>query len=74
MGLALAGRLAPAHVRTAVIARVAVIGFLGFFVAPALMGLASEAWGLRWAFACVAVLLAALWPLSYSARVAPIRP
>jgi MFS family permease len=64
MGLALAGRLAPPDRRTAVIARVAVIGFLGFFVAPASMGLASDAFGLRVAFALVAVLLAAIWPLS----------
>ncbi|MEM8849702.1 MAG: MFS transporter [Pseudomonadota bacterium] len=74
MGLALAGRLAPTALRTAVIARVAVIGFLGFFVAPAAMGLASDAFGLRWAFALVAVVLALIWPLSYSGRVAPIRP
>lgn len=74
MALALAGRLAPRARRTAVIARVAVIGFLGFFIAPALMGLASEAFGLRWAFASVAVLLALLWPLSYFAREAPTRP
>lgn len=64
MGLALAGRLAAPRQRTAVIARVAVIGFLGFFLAPALMGLGSEAFGLRWAFAGVAVLLALVWPLS----------
>ena len=68
MGLALTGRLiAPRH-RTAAIARVAVIGFLGFFIAPALMGLGAQAFGLRWAFACVAVLLLALWPLTRSAR------
>lgn len=74
MGLALAGRLAPAGQRTAVIARVAVIGFLGFFLAPALMGFASEAFGLRWAFVCVAFLLAVLWPLSAFARETPTRP
>jgi hypothetical protein len=74
MGLALAGRLAAPAVRTAVIARVAVIGFLGFFLAPAMMGLASEAFGLRWAFAGVAVALAVIWPLTRSGRVAPTRP
>ncbi|TFL19074.1 MFS transporter [Jannaschia formosa] len=74
MGLALAGRLAAPRQRTAVIARVAVIGFTGFFLAPALMGLGAGVFGLRWAFACVALLLAMLWPLSYSARVAPTRP
>ncbi|WP_298429931.1 MFS transporter [uncultured Jannaschia sp.] len=74
MGLALAGRLADPRQRTAVIARVAVIGFTGFFIAPALMGLASDAFGLRWAFALVAVVTAAAWPLSYSGRLAPTRP
>ena len=68
MGLALAGRLAPPAVRTAVIARVAVIGFLGFFLAPALMGLGSDLFGLRWAFAGVAVLLAGQWILVRAAR------
>jgi MFS family permease len=68
MGLALAGRLVPPDRRTAAIARVAVIGFLGFFVAPAAIGLGSEAFGLRWAFAGVAVLLALLWPLTRAAR------
>lgn len=74
MGLALAGRMARPGQRTAVIARVAVIGFTGFFVAPALMGLGSQAFGLRWAFASVAMLLAVIWPLSYFAREAPTRP
>jgi MFS family permease len=74
MGLALAGRLSAPSQRTAMIARVAVIGFIGFFVAPAVMGLASEAYGLRWAFAAVALVLALVWPLSRSSRVAPTRP
>ena len=63
MGLALAGRLSPPDRRTAVIARVAIIGFLGFFLAPALMGLGAQAFGLRWAFAGVAALLAVEWAL-----------
>ena len=63
MGLALAGRLAPPDRRTAVIARVAIIGFVGFFLAPALMGLGAQAAGLRWAFAGVAVLLSGQWLL-----------
>jgi len=67
MGLALAGRLSPADRRTAVIARVAIIGFLGFFVAPAAMGLGAGIFGLRWAFASVALLLAGLWPLTRAA-------
>ena len=63
MGLALAGRLSPPGARTAVIARVAIIGFSGFFIAPAAMGLGADAFGLRWAFAAVAVLLAVEWAL-----------
>lgn len=74
MGLALAGRLSNASVRTAVIARVAIIGFTGFFIAPALMGIGSDAFGLRWAFASVALLLLAVWPLSRSAQLSPTRP
>ncbi|SDY63078.1 Major Facilitator Superfamily protein [Jannaschia faecimaris] len=71
MGLALTGRLAPPALRTAAIARVAVIGFLGFFIAPALMGLGAQAFGLRWAFACVALLLAVIWPLTRFAERSP---
>lgn len=72
MGLALTGRLAAPRQRTAAIARVAVIGFMGFFLAPALMGLGAQTFGLRWAFACVAVLLALLWPLTRFARQSPM--
>ncbi len=71
MGLALASRLSPPERRTAVIARVAIIGFLGFFLAPAAMGVGSESFGLRWAFAGVAVLLALLWPLTRAALRLP---
>ncbi|MGR3503593.1 MFS transporter [Pseudaestuariivita sp.] len=58
MVLALVGRRVPAHRRTVAISRVAVIGYLGFFVGPPMMGLVSEAVGLRWSFVCVAVVLA----------------
>ncbi|MEM9795062.1 MAG: MFS transporter [Pseudomonadota bacterium] len=68
MGLALAGRMADPDRRTAVIARVAIIGFMGFFIAPAMVGLGAEQFGLRWAFAGVAVLLALLWPLTLKVR------
>ena len=71
MGLALTGRLAPPDRRTAAIARVAVIAFAGFFVAPAAMGVLSEAFGLRAAFASVAVMAAIVLPLSLSRVVAP---
>jgi MFS family permease len=74
MGLALTGRLAAPRLRTAAIARVAVIGFLGFFIAPALMGLGAQAFGLRWAFASVALLLLLIWPLTRFAQQSPTRP
>lgn len=63
LGLALVGRMVPAHVRTTAISRAAVIGFMGFFVAPAMMGNISEYYGLRVAFGSIAVMLMALFPL-----------
>jgi len=57
MGLALVGkRVAPVH-RTRAISRTAVIGFLGFFIGPPLMGLLSEMFSLRVSFGVVALLL-----------------
>lgn len=50
LGLALAGRLVPAHLRTEAIAKVAVMGFSGFFIAPVLMGSLSELFSLRVAY------------------------
>ncbi len=64
MGLALVGKLVAPHLRTEAISRVAVIGFSGFFFAPMLMGLMSEAFGLRVAFAAVALLLISAVPLA----------
>jgi hypothetical protein len=64
MGLALVGRLVPAHLRTEAISRAAVIGFSGFFFAPGLMGFTSEAYGLRVAFVCVAGILLLAVPLA----------
>ncbi len=64
MGLALVGKLVAPHLRTEAISRVAVIGFSGFFFAPMLMGLMSEVFGLRVAFAAVAVLLISAVPLA----------
>jgi MFS family permease len=68
MGLALAGRLAPPSLRAAAIARVAVLGFVGILVGPALMGVVADAASLRWSFAVVAALLVLLWPLAGAAR------
>lgn len=63
LGLALVGRLVPPTLRTVAISRTAVLGFLGFFIAPTLMGLISQGFGLRAAFAAVALLLLVVWPL-----------
>jgi len=71
MGLALVGKLVAPHLRTEAISRVAVIGFSGFFFAPMLMGLMSEAFGLRIGFLGVAVLLATAVPLAISVKRLP---
>ena len=63
IGLAIVGKLVPAHLRTEAISRAAVMGFSGFFFAPMLMGLVSQAYGLRVAFACVAGLILLAVPL-----------
>ncbi|MEM9523369.1 MAG: MFS transporter [Pseudomonadota bacterium] len=57
MTLALVGRIATDRQRTVIIARTSVIGFVGFFIAPLMMGTISEAFGLRWSFVAVALLL-----------------
>lgn len=71
IGIALVGQLVRPHLRTEAISRVAVIGFSGFFFAPMLMGLVSEAYGLRTAFACVAVLILIAAPLALVAARMP---
>lgn len=68
IGLALVGKLVAPHLRTEAISRTAVIGFSGFFFAPMLMGLVSEAFGLRVAFMGVALLLLMAVPLSLAAK------
>jgi len=40
-----------------------VIGFSGFFIAPAAMGLISQGFGLRTAFFAIGVLVCILFPL-----------
>lgn len=64
IGLALVGKMVAPHLRTEAISRVAVIGFSGFFFAPMLMGLVSEAFGLRVAFAGVALVLISAVPFA----------
>ena len=73
MGLALVGKIVPPHLRTEAISRTAVIGFSGFFFAPMLMGLMSEAFGLRIAFVAVAVLLLTALPLAVAAKRLPMQ-
>ena len=72
MGLALVGKVVAPHLRTEAISRCAVIGFSGFFFAPMLMGLISESFGLRIAFAWVALLLIAAAPLAMLAARLPL--
>ena len=63
IGISMVGHLVRPHLRTEAISRVAVIGFSGFFFAPMLMGLVSEAFGLRTAFLCVAAVIQCAIPL-----------
>ncbi|MDC1399551.1 MFS transporter [Yoonia sp.] len=72
IGLALVGKLVAPHLRTEAISRTAVIGFSGFFFAPMLMGLMSEAFGLRMAFLGVAVLLLSAVPLALLIKRQPL--
>ncbi|MBP1807341.1 MFS transporter [Rubellimicrobium aerolatum] len=76
MGLALVGKMVPAHFRTEAISRAAVMGFSGFFFAPVIMGLVSQGFGLRWAFTCMAVLVAGAIPLALllARRPAALQP
>lgn len=71
LGLALVGRSVRARWRTDAIAKAAVMGFSGFFIAPLFMGTISDLFSLRIAFACVAVLLAMAWPLTLAVRRLP---
>lgn len=71
IGLAIVGKIVPAHLRTEAISRVAVIGFSGFFFAPMLMGIISEIFSLRIAFTCVAGLILCSIPLAITARRLP---
>lgn len=66
IGLALVGQLVRPRYRTEAISKAAVMGFSGFFIAPVLMGLISETYGLRAAFACVSIMLL---PVVYLATV-----
>ncbi|WP_424453818.1 MFS transporter [Planktomarina sp.] len=68
LGLALVGKKVPDHLRTEAISRVAVLGFAGFFLAPSLMGLLSDFFGLRIAFLAAAGLSLTAIPLTLVLR------
>jgi len=54
------GKVTPEHLRTQAISRVSVIGYIGFFLGPPMMGFLSE-WGtLSASFTAIAVLLVAV--------------
>lgn len=67
LAFALTGQMVRARDRALAISRVAVIGYLGFFIGPPVMGFVSEGFGLRASFALIALVLvsvpALLWPL-----------
>lgn len=56
LALALAGRMVRSRDRALAISRTTVIGYLGFFIGPPVMGFVSEALGLRASFGVIAVL------------------
>jgi MFS family permease len=68
LGLALVGKKVPDHLRTEAISRVAVLGFAGFFLAPSLMGLLSDFFGLPIAFLAAAGLSLTAIPLTLLLR------
>lgn len=63
----MAGRLSPASPGVGV-AAVSTLGYAGFLLGPALVGLVAEASSLRWSFAAVAGLLLVVAGLSRSLR------
>ncbi len=57
LAFALVGQRVAARDRTMAISRTAVIGYMGFFIGPPVMGFVSEAFGLRASFGLVAGLM-----------------
>ena len=53
--LRIGGSLLSDRQRALGIARMTLVGYMGFFLGPPLLGLLAEAFGLRWAFVAVAV-------------------
>lgn len=57
LSVALVGRIVPPSERVAAIGRASIVGYGAYLVGPSLMGLTSEAFGLRVAFLMLAVML-----------------
>ncbi len=60
LAIGLAGALAAPARRTETVSRVVMIGFVGFFIGPPMMGLVSEVAGLRASFVVIALALVAV--------------
>lgn len=73
MALALAGQTARPEARTLAVSRAAMIGYVGFFVGPPLMGVLSDLFGLRVAFGIGAALILAI-PLVLLPRMRALAP
>ncbi|MBV0912747.1 MFS transporter [Anianabacter salinae] len=73
LALSLAGRLAPPGRRAITVSRCALLGFLGFFIGPPLMGWMSAAVGLRAAYVGIALLLLAMPLVLVPLRVAGLK-
>ncbi|MCV2869714.1 MFS transporter [Defluviimonas sp. WL0002] len=58
------GRLVRPDQRGLALSRAWMFGFAGFFIGPSLMGQVSDAFGLRWAFGTIALLMAAILPVT----------
>lgn len=65
--LAIVGRLADPLARGRAIARATVVGYMGFFLGPPVLGLVAQVTGLRLSYALVAVVL--LGALALAARL-----
>ena len=60
LSMALLGRAVPEDARVKAIGRASVVGYGAFLVGPSLIGLTSDAFGLRAAFLLVSLLLVAV--------------
>ncbi|MGV6838668.1 MAG: MFS transporter [Planktomarina sp.] len=65
--LGMVGKAVEISARSSAIAAASIIGFSGFFVAPAVMGVVSESFGLRAAYLVFSGLLVLLFPLIWAA-------